>query len=297
MHIFRLRKLAPIWVFLALALRVAIGGERSEKLLKLVGDDVGLCVELSQLESEVPAMIRSPLAARVKSSQLYRDWLESDDYKKLVRSRDSIEKDAGRPFDELVYELLGKSVVVAVYPSETKSLEAVVLTEMAGDKTIDWLLESWRRKKTYTIEALSHRGQAYFRRAHAMPKNTALETLYYLRLGRIFAVSDKETMIRRVIDLHLANQSPPADKPNAAAARDAQPSSKRRISAFAAGPLAELRRACIFQSACVRIVERVVRRRRRQPGATAPCRLLETLQGDRGGLALRRRPDRRDQPR
>jgi hypothetical protein len=90
-------------------------------------------------------------------------------------------------------------------------LQAVLLTETAGDKSIDWLLETWNRKKAYTTDTLSHRGHDYFKRSRTKPKHRALETLYYLRLGHIFAVSDKESMIRRVIDLQSSAHGKPAD--------------------------------------------------------------------------------------
>jgi len=97
MRSFRSKRLAPLWVFFAFALPAAFGGEPSATLLRLVGDDVGLCVELSQLETEIPAIMRSTLAQRIKSLQLYRDWLACEDFKKLVRSREAIEQAAGKP--------------------------------------------------------------------------------------------------------------------------------------------------------------------------------------------------------
>src|SRR5690349_12711092 len=100
----RLVRNNPFWILLLLiaSATFAQAAERSEALLRLVGEDVALCVELSDFKHELPALLNSDLGARLKGLKLYQDWLESTDYRKLVKSRDGIEKFAGKPFDQMM---------------------------------------------------------------------------------------------------------------------------------------------------------------------------------------------------
>lgn len=202
MRRFRANLICAIVVLTAAS--IARAAERSEALLRLVGEDVGLCVEISDLNHELPTLLRSDLGSRLKGLELYREWLESNDHRKLVKSRDSIEKFAGKPFDKIAYDLFGRAVVVAIYPTPGGSTKGVILTQAADTKTLDWSLETWNRQKSIKTETLEYGGWKYTRRVRENEKSVLPQTLFYVRFEETYALSDHEPTIRRIIDLHAA---------------------------------------------------------------------------------------------
>ncbi len=200
----------------AAALRAAAP---ASDLLKLVHEDVGLCVQLNDLGTNVPQLLESQAAQRLVRSKLYQSWLECDEYRKLDQSRKAIERLSNRPFGQFATELFGKSVVLALYPSEHGKVEGAVLTETADADVVDQILAAWNEKKNVAAATLAHRGVAYHRRTKTWKKSGRTETLYYLKLDKVFVLSDHESMIRRVIELHPAGQDRPADGAQTAAAR------------------------------------------------------------------------------
>ena len=191
----------------AAALRAAAP---ASPLLKLVREDVGLCIQLNDLGTNVPKLLESRTAQRLKQLELYQSWRQCSECQKLDQSRTAIERLSNKPFGQFATELFGKSVVLALYPSEQGKVEGAVLTETANADVVDQVLSAWSQKKNVDAVTLSHHGLAYQRRTKTGKKNGKSETLYYLKLERVFVLSDHESMIRRVIELHLAGANRPA---------------------------------------------------------------------------------------
>jgi hypothetical protein len=122
----------------------------------------------------------------------------------------------GKPFATIAEELLGQSVVVAIYSTQAGALGGVILTKAKDRQTLDSLVQTWNRQKSISTEAVKHGGETYFRRARQRRSGTSPQMLFYAQFENTFALSDKESMIRRVVDLHAAVKLP-ATKGEAAA--------------------------------------------------------------------------------
>ena len=178
----------------------------ADRLLRLVGSDVGICVEASNLGKRLPVLADSQLAERLQNSSFYRQWRESKDYRKLEHAREIIEKLTGKPFEQFATELFGESVVLALYPAGGDKLAGVLLTQTSKEKDLQAALDAWNgAEPRHRLERLEHAGQTYFRRTKPPAGKKRGEVLYYVTLGRLFAFSDTESLIQQVIELNRAS--------------------------------------------------------------------------------------------
>ncbi len=176
----------------------------ADRLLRFVGADASICVEASQLGERLPALTRSTLLGRLQNSSIYREWLKSTDYQKLEHARETVEKLTGKPIGQFAAELFGESLVLALYPVADGKLAGVLLTRAASEEVLEAALDAWRRAEPWELTRIEHAGQTYFRRAKPAKGKQRGEIQYYVAIGRLFAISDRESLIRQVIDLSQA---------------------------------------------------------------------------------------------
>lgn len=181
--------------------------ETQHHLLELVRHDVGLCLEVPQLKARLAELETSPIVERLWQRALVRQWLESKDFQKLKDARNGIEFLTGKPVRQVIDELFGESVVVALYPTANEEPVAVLLTQTVGADVLAKTLAAWNRSENPKIEQREHSGHTYFRRTTAPASEKPGETQHYVTFGRIFVLSDDESMIRQVIDLANAASS------------------------------------------------------------------------------------------
>jgi len=198
-------------IFLAFVVVVTLlpvsraSAERScDPLVKLVGADANLCIELNALAGHWPDLVDSDFFDRFQKLRVYREWLESEDYrqfqKKLVHVREAVEQATGKPAGQFVRDIFGNAVVFAAYSSGDGEFEGVVLTQAVTEEALRGAVLAWNKEQGSTTESLSRSGLTYFRRTRTMPKGRTI-SLYYAVLGRIFATSDEEAAIQQVVDL------------------------------------------------------------------------------------------------
>ena len=173
----------------------------ANQLLKLVGSDVGLCVEMSQLKDRLPQAAESDLFKRFQATTVYRQWTAGKDYRKLMEARQGIEKLSKKPFGQFASELFGESVVLAVYPVPQGEPVGVLLIQTASVEALESGLAVWSRVEKQKTSQRKYAGHVYFQRTKPAHRKRASETQYYFKQNRSLAVSDSEKMIQRVIGL------------------------------------------------------------------------------------------------
>lgn len=198
--------LALLVVAAGSALALAQDASAERPLVSLVGSDAGLCVEIRDLAVHRRRFRESEAFRRLSNSPLVARFLKSREFGKLQAAREHLEKLSGKPFGRLFDDLLGRSVVLAVYPREKGEAAGIFLTRASGAKALQEALRVWQEAEpNRTSTALKHRGVAYFRRSGRD------KPLYYAPLDDVLALSDREEMIQKVIALR---QSKPAgDRP------------------------------------------------------------------------------------
>jgi Protein of unknown function (DUF3352) len=184
-------------------------GQAVRPLVGLVGRDAGLVVEVSQLAEQLPAVARSPLLDRLKDLELYQRWLVSDDYRKLLATREQIESllDTAS-LAQLVQDVFGESVVVAVYPAEGAEPAGILLTQASAPDVLARTLTAWNEAERAEVVPVRHGGIEYVKRtvppADDAPESSP-QTQFYVTLGSTLALSDNESAIQRTIELAGSN--------------------------------------------------------------------------------------------
>jgi hypothetical protein len=164
----------------------------------------------------------SPLFGRIQQSPLARQWLAGKEFAKLDRLRAGLEQLTATPLPKLLHDLFGEAVVLAIYLPETGEPAGVLLTHVAEPAVVDRVLSALQRaepqRETVT---LTHAGQTYFRQTRPASGERAAEVLYFVRLERILALTDKEPLIRRILE---RRQHPETTLPESAAFQTARDS-------------------------------------------------------------------------
>lgn len=95
------------------------GSEPIVELQQLVPDDVGMTVELVDLRGQLPAINASALAARIRQHKAMVAWTDSQQFKQLIALDERVSKEFGRPTRELVLDLVGQHVLLAIFPHQS----------------------------------------------------------------------------------------------------------------------------------------------------------------------------------
>ncbi|HUG91448.1 MAG TPA: DUF3352 domain-containing protein [Planctomycetaceae bacterium] len=177
----------------------------SKPLIGLVGRDAGLVMEATRLSDRLPEATRSPILGRLRELELYRRWLASDDYQKLVQTRNQLESllDTAS-LSQFVDDVFGESVVVAVYPAGGSEPAGILLTQARSPDVLARTLSAWNAAERADLETLRHSGREYVRRTVPSPPRDSSDdskTQYYAAIGRTFALSDNEPAVKRALEL------------------------------------------------------------------------------------------------
>lgn len=169
-------------------------------LLELLGDDAGLCVEVSDLNRRLPQFRDSTLFQRLEKLPVYVAWKQSREFQKLNTVREAIERQTGQPLGQFAKSLFGESVVFAVYPRKSDKPAGVLLLRATNEESLKKAVAVWNSDKRVTVETLSLSKTKYAKRTESKPKHPAKElTQYFFVQGRTFALSDDETQIQSII--------------------------------------------------------------------------------------------------
>jgi hypothetical protein len=218
---------ATVLVAAAYSAAVAADAGRSPELTALVGEDAGLCVELSGLAGHSRRFVNSEMFRRLQKLPAVRKFLQSKDFQGIQTMRKHLEKLAGRPLESLVADLFGRSVVLAVYPRRDGPPAGVLLTKTAGEKSLaDAIKLIERAEPGHVAETIKYEGAEYQRRTRPAKAGRPERTLFYARLGEVFVLTDRESMIRKVVrlsrfDAKSSPEKPLSRSPNYQAARKA----------------------------------------------------------------------------
>jgi hypothetical protein len=184
------------------AASVAVGDESIDRLVKLVGRDAGLCVEIPRLEETVTAFERGEFFQRLQRSRIYADWQSGSEYRHARGIVSVIENFTGKSFRQFFHDMFGRAVVVAVYAEPGPAMSAIMLTETSSREALDAVIEGWNRAEPQqTTEPIEFAGQTYYRRTCPGKGGGAGLVLYYCKLDRTLMLTDREEWIRRSLTL------------------------------------------------------------------------------------------------
>jgi hypothetical protein len=187
--------------------------ETDAGLLWLVGEDAGLVVEVTGLKDQLPKLQNCEVFRRLQETTVFQQWKASDSFRKLDLSKTVIEKLARKTLKQIVDDLFGRSIVLAVYPTEKDEAHTVLITRASSAETVQSAVALWNRIDPSELTRTAIEGYESVRRTRVGPDGKPLPPQFYVVFDDIFAFSDNEAAIRRVITLRAAvASSSPADR-------------------------------------------------------------------------------------
>ncbi|MBT4865127.1 MAG: hypothetical protein HON53_08420 [Planctomycetaceae bacterium] len=176
-----------------------IAVEADAGLLRLVGEDAGLVVEVTGLSKELPKLEKCEVVKRLQQTILFRQWKASDDFGKLDASRTVIEKLVGISLRQMVDDVFGQSFVLAVYPTGKDETQAVLITQARSPDTLKSAVALWNRIERSKLKRATFEGYEYVRRTRTGPAGKPMPPQFYVVFDDVFAFSDNEAAIQRTI--------------------------------------------------------------------------------------------------
>lgn len=192
--------LVAVWM----AGSLAFADESLDRLVRLVGRDAGLCVEIPRLEETVGAFEQGEFFQRLQRSRIYSEWQSGGEYRHARGIVTVIEKFTGKTFRQFFHDMFGRAVVVAVYAEPGPKMSAIMLTETSSREALDEVIEGWNRAEPQQTDAIEFAGQTYYKRTCAAKEGTGTLTLFYCKLERMLMLTDREELVRRSLTLSQA---------------------------------------------------------------------------------------------
>jgi hypothetical protein len=199
---------------LALLLAPALGAAARasaarDELLRLVPDDVGLCLVIDDLRGHTERILASPWMKRFLASPLGQAVASSPEMKKLAKVDADLQQGLGVSLAQVRDDLLGEAVVLAYRPGppgQHEQEQGFLLLRARRAELLSQVIDRFntQQKKSGELKALEarqHQQVRYYRRQDVRGEH------YYLQSGPLLAVSGQEAALRRVIEL-LSTKGP-----------------------------------------------------------------------------------------
>ena len=171
-------------------------------LLDLVSHDAGACLHVKNLKENLQRIEESEFARRLKETPLYQEWQNGPDAANLRAVAAVVEGVSGTPLRQSIEQLFGQEFALALYASPGQEPRGVVLFEADKRGSIDLALGTWDRLEKQHREKRRHHEIEYV--ASRKASDPKAEVVWYVILDAIVAISDDETLVKRVIELHSA---------------------------------------------------------------------------------------------
>lgn len=169
------------------------------ELTSLVGENVGLCVEIRDLGSHIRDVPSAEWFRRIRELSLIKRWQQGPEFAKWQAGQAGLTLLLGQPLDQFATELFGESVVMAISPSPSGPPIAVLLSRAAKDDTWDRVLALWDQLEAHDVQTKSALGRSFQLRRKKVNGQTTGPDLFTVKLGRTLAISEREELILDVI--------------------------------------------------------------------------------------------------
>jgi hypothetical protein len=175
--------------------------EALDRLVRLVGRDAGLCVEVPHLDETLTAFEQGEFFQRLERSKIYAEWKGGGQYRRIAEVATVVEHLTGRPCRQFVREIFGTAVVVAAYSEPGPKMSAILMSEAMSRESLEAAIETWNRTETARVETVQFSGHSYYKRLCAAKPGRPATTVYYATLDRTLLFSDREELVQRALSL------------------------------------------------------------------------------------------------
>ena len=173
----------------------------SETLLKLVPEDMAICLLIEDLRGHAFALLDSPFAKRFLLSRLGKEIFSSPEFAKLRDIEPVLQKNFQLSLAQLRDDILGNALVLAYSPGPVDKPDherGLLLLEARKAELLAQLLERViaLQKESGEIKEVNERSHSQHKYLAAVGPKT---TTFYLRSGAILAVTSEEPVLLEMI--------------------------------------------------------------------------------------------------
>jgi hypothetical protein len=173
-----------------------------DELIRLVPDDVALCLVVNDLRTQGDKLMKSPWVKALKSSPFIKALGDAPEVLKLVEVQKQLQKHLQIDWAQLRDDILGDAVVFAYRPGppdHPDKEQALVLLHARDPQLLAKLIEriNLEQKKSGELKELKtreHQGAKYVQRI------VAGRDQYYFLDGSFLAFTGQETMLQRMLE-------------------------------------------------------------------------------------------------
>ncbi len=177
----------------------------SEELVRLVPDDVGFCLVISDLRAQHEKLVRSPWIQAVRDSPFGKALRDAPEMLQLRKLDGQLRKSLNLTWAQLRDEVLGDALVFAYRPGPAGKPEQeqglfmlwarnqALLTRIVGRLDSEQL----QKGELKALEPRGYKGLTYYRRVEKSGS-----TFYFLS-GPLVAFTADEALLRQVLDRHV----------------------------------------------------------------------------------------------
>lgn len=169
------------------------------ELTSLIGENVGLSIEVRDLRSHLRDVPNTEWFRRLRVLSLVKQWQQGPEFAKWQLGQSSLSALLGQPLDQFVSELFGESVLLVVSPSTTGPPMGMLLSRAAKEDTWDRVLALWDLLEAHDVQTKSAFGRSFQIRRKKTNGQITGPDLFTVKLGRVLAISEREELILEVI--------------------------------------------------------------------------------------------------
>lgn len=168
-------------------------------LAEFVGADVGICLEIRDLNAQLKSIPTNEWYQRLMQLSFVRRWQQSAEYSKFLAGKAGLEAVTRQPLDQLIVELFGDSVLIAITPVPQGEPVAMLLSRAEREESWDRVLKLWDQLEAHDIQTQSAFGLSYQRRRKITNNQIIGSDIFTAKIGRVIAISESEQQIRNVL--------------------------------------------------------------------------------------------------
>ena len=195
-----------------------LAGARADEpeLTSLIGDDVGLCMEIRHLRAHIRDVPSAEWFRRLVNLPLVKRWQQGAEFTRWQAGQTTLAILVGQPLDQFVAELFGESVVLAVWPTQNGPPLALVMSRAAKEDSWERVLTLWDQLEAHDVQTKSAFGRSFQLRRKKTNGQTTGPDLFTVKIGRTLAISEREEVILEVLaraaDAPRVGRAPPLDQ-------------------------------------------------------------------------------------
>lgn len=200
-------------------------------LTRLTPEDVGVCVEVSNLDRHFNAVLGSPLLNHFEQLDFFADLEISGNVRKLLAIADGLSAQVKLPPEEVRRRLFGGELMLAVWPSlPTGDVlgRGLLMFEASDAELLARLQSSLADAQAgaapdMEVRQPTHAGQTYVKRQ--VEHQGVTRSLCFAALDRLAIVTGDETLMQRALELY----SQPQDAAGSLATNGAYQASRSHV--------------------------------------------------------------------